>query len=212
MNQTVNVRSLSNAEPTALPLAAGALDRLFRDARTHNAWQDRKVPHALLREAVELAKMAPTAANSSPLRVVFVESDEAKARLKPALDEGNVAKTMAAPVVAILGQDEAFHEHMGTLFPHAPHIGGYFAGNEAAASHVAFHSGTLQVGYFILALRALGLDAGPMGGFNKEKVDAEFFAGTRVKSNLIVNIGYGDHDKLFPRNPRLAFEQIARFA
>jgi 3-hydroxypropanoate dehydrogenase len=212
MNQTVNVRTLAKAEPTALALGDEVLGRLFRDARTHNAWQDRKVPHASLREAVELAKMAPTAANASPLRVVFVESGEGKARLRPALDEGNVDKTMSAPVTAILAHDEAFHAHMGTLFPHAPHIGGYFAGNEAAASHVAFHSGTLQVGYFILALRALGLDAGPMGGFDKAKIDAEFFAGTKVKSNLLVNVGYGDHEKLFPRNPRLAFEQIASFA
>lgn len=212
MNQTVNAGALAGARPAVLPLGEEALDRIFRDARTHNAWQDRKVPHALLKEAVELTKMAPTAANSSPLRIVFVESEAAKARLKPALDEGNVQKTMSAPVVAILAHDEAFHEHMGTLFPHAPHVGGYFAGNEAAASHVAFHSGTLQVGYFILALRALGLDAGPLAGFNREKVDAEFFAGTKVKSNLIVNIGYGDHEKLFPRNPRLAFDQIATFA
>src|SRR6185312_8691897 len=145
MNQTVNLRTLSEAAPTALPLGNEVLGRLFRDARTHNAWQDRKVPHASLREAVELAKMAPTAANASPLRVVFVESGEGKARLRPALDEGNVDKTMSAPVTAILAHDEAFHAHMGTLFPHAPHIGGYFAGNEAAASHVAFHSGTLQV-------------------------------------------------------------------
>jgi len=211
MNQTVKPRTLSHAEPAAL-IGEAALERLFRGARTHNAWQDKAVPHTLLREAVELAKMAPTAANSNPLRVVFVESEAGKARLKPALDDGNVEKTMTAPVVAILAHDEAFHVHMGKLFPHAPHVGGFFAGNEAAASHVAFHSGTLQVGYFILALRALGLDAGPLAGFNKEKVDAEFFAGTKVKSNLIVNIGYGDHAKLFPRNPRLAFDEIASFA
>ncbi|MBN8996300.1 MAG: malonic semialdehyde reductase [Rhizobiales bacterium] len=211
MNQTVDPQTLAKAEPTAV-LGSEALERLFRGARSHNAWQPKPVPHALLREAVELAKMAPTAANSSPLRVVFVESAEGKERLKAALDEGNVEKTMTAPVTAILAHDEAFHVHMGKLFPHAPHVGGYFAGNQAAASHVAFHSGTLQVAYFILALRALGLDAGPLAGFDREKVDAAFFAGTKVKSNLVVNIGYGDHAKLFPRNPRLDFDEIATFA
>ncbi len=212
MNQSANVRSIPAAKPFVAGLSKEVLSQLFLEARTHNVWQDRAVPQALLREAVELAKMGPTAANSSPLRVVFVTTPEAKARLKPALDEGNVEKTIAAPVTAILAYDENFHEHMGTLFPHAPQIQGYFAGNEAAANHTAFHSGTLQAGYFILALRALGLDAGPMGGFDKEKVDAEFFPGTRVKSNVLVNIGYGDHSKLFPRSPRLDFDAIATFA
>jgi 3-hydroxypropanoate dehydrogenase len=212
MNQTVDIRAFKRTETFVPGLDEPALNHLFRDARTHNAWQDRPVPRALLKEAVELTKMAPTAANSSPLRVVFVESPEGKARLKPALHEGNVEKTMNAPVTAIVAYDEAFHEHMGTLFPHAPHIKGYFAGNQSAAAENAFHSGTLQAGYFILALRALGLDTGPMGGFDKAKVDAEFFAGTRIRSNLLINIGYGDHAKLFPRNPRLGFDTIARFA
>jgi 3-hydroxypropanoate dehydrogenase len=212
MNQTVDIRTLRRADAFTPGLDQRALDHLFRDARTHNVWQDRAVPKALLREAVELTKMGPTAANSSPFRVVFVETAEGKARLKPTLQEGNVEKTMSAPVTAIIAHDEAFHEHMGKLFPHAPHIQGYFAGNEAAAVETAFHSGTLQAGYFILALRALGLDAGPMGGFDKQKVDAEFFAGTKVKSNVLVNIGYGDHSKLFPRSPRLDFDTIAQFA
>jgi len=212
MNQTVNIQAARRVSTVPAGLDEYALDHLFRDARTHNAWQARPVPRTLLREAVDLAKMGPTAANSSPFRVVFVETPEGKARLKPALQEGNVEKTMLAPVTAIVAHDEAFHEHMGTLFPHAPHIQGYFAGNEAVAIETALHSGTLQAGYFILALRALGLDAGPMGGFDKQKVDAEFFAGTKIRSNVLVNIGYGDHSKLFPRSPRLAFDTIARFA
>src|SRR5665213_3121500 len=183
-----------------------ALSQLFRDARTHNGWLDRPVGHALIEEAVDLAKMGPTAVNVSPFRIVFVETPEAKARLKPALSPGNVDKTMAAPATAIVGYDLAFHDHLPQLFPHAD-VRPMFAENEELAAHTAAQSGTLQLAYLILALRAVGLDTGPMGGFDKTKVDAEFFAGTRIRSNLLVNIGYGDHTKLFPRSPRFAFHQ-----
>ncbi|MEP0321389.1 malonic semialdehyde reductase [Bauldia litoralis] len=192
-------------------LDAEALDRLFREARTHNAFLDTPVPHALLEEAVELAKMGPTAVNTSPLRIVFVETDEGKALLEPSLAEGNLAKTMAAPVTAIVGFDMAFYDKLPKLFPHAD-ARAWFVGNDAFIDMTARQSGTLQAAYFILALRAVGLDAGPMGGFDNAKVDEAFFAGTTVKSNFLINIGYGDADKLYPRSPRLDFEEIASFA
>jgi 3-hydroxypropanoate dehydrogenase len=192
-------------------LDAGAMDLLFREARTHNGWQDRPVPEALLKEAVDLMKFAPTAVNSSPLRIVFVRSAEAKAKLKEALAPGNVDKTMAAPVTAILGYDRSFFEHLPRLFPHAD-AKAWFAGNEAFATDTAYRNGTLQAGYFLLALRGLGLDTGPMTGFDADKVDAAFFAGTNVRANILVNIGYGDAAKLYPRSPRFACEEIATFA
>ncbi|MCB1497193.1 MAG: malonic semialdehyde reductase [Bauldia sp.] len=193
------------------PIDGQALDSLFREARTHNLFLDEAVPHDLLEEAVELAKMGPTAANTSPLRIVFVESDEAKARLEPALAEGNRDKTMSAPVTAIVGYDMAFYDKLPKLFPHTD-ARSWFVGNDAFIESTAKQSGTLQAAYFILALRAVGLDAGPMGGFDNARVDAEFFAGTTFRSNFLVNIGYGDDEKLFPRSPRLDFEEIARFA
>jgi 3-hydroxypropanoate dehydrogenase len=207
MNQLANQQSFDVAQER---LSDEALDRIFREARTHNGWLERPVPHALLEEAVELAKLGPTAVNASPFRVVFVETPEAKQRLKVTLSPGNVDKTMAAPVTAIVGHDLAFHDHLPRLFPHAD-VRPMFAGNEAVAVHTATQSGTLQLAYFILALRAVGLDTGPMGGFDKDKVDAAFFGGTTIRSNLLVNIGYGDHTKLFPRSPRLAFSEIASF-
>ena len=192
-------------------LSSEALALLFNEARTHNAFVDKPVPEELLRRAVDLAKMAPTSANQSPFRVVFLRSKEAKQRLAPALAPGNLDKTLAAPVVAIAGYDLKFYEHLPFLFPHAD-AKSWFAGNSAFAERSAFQNGTLQVAYLILALRAVGLDTGPMTGFDNAKVDAEFFAGTDVKSNVIVNIGYGDDEKLFPRSPRFAFDQIAKFA
>ena len=211
MNQVLNRQIFDTAEPADGRLSATALDQLFRQARTHNGWLDQPVPHALLEEAVELAKLGPTAVNALPFRVVFVETPEAKARLKPALSAGNLDKTMAAPVTAIVAHDLAFYDHLPRLFPHAD-VRPMFADNEAVATHTAVQNGTLQLAYFILALRALGLDTGPMGGFDKDKVDAEFFAGTKTRSNVLVNIGYGDHTKLFPRSPRLAFHEIAAYA
>jgi 3-hydroxypropanoate dehydrogenase len=179
-----------------------ALDQLFRKARTHNGWRPIEVPDKLLEEAVELAKMGPTSANTSPLRIVFVRSPEAKLRLKPALMPGNVDKTMAAPVTAITAHDTKFYELLPRLFPHAD-AKAWFVGNEA------FANDTLQVAYFLMALRALGLDTGPMSGFDNAAVDAAFFPGGQVKSNVLINIGYGDAEKLFPRSPRLAFDEIA---
>jgi 3-hydroxypropanoate dehydrogenase len=209
MNQHVNVRALRPYAPEYRRLDDAGLDLVFRDARSHNGWLDRPVDRGLLVEAVELAKLGPTSANASPFRVVFVESDEAKARLRPLLQPGNVEKTMSAPVVAITAHDLAFHEHMAKLFPHNPGVGQFFASNEAVATHTATQSGALQVAYFLLALRAVGLDAGPIAGYDNAAVDAEFLGGS-LRSNLIVNIGYGDHTKLFPRSPRLAYDEIAR--
>ncbi|MGA2492784.1 MAG: malonic semialdehyde reductase [Roseiarcus sp.] len=197
------------AEPKQL--SSDALALLFNEARTHNAFVDKPVPEELLRRAVDLTKMAPTSANQSPFRVVFLRSKAAKQRLAPALAPGNLEKTLAAPVVAITGYDLKFFEHLPFLFPHAD-AKSWFSGNPAFAEHSAFQNGTMQVAYFIVALRAVGLDTGPMTGFDNAKVDAEFFAGTDVKSNVIINIGYGDYEKLFPRSPRFAFDQIAKFA
>ena len=189
---------------------AAALAQIFTDARTHNAFLDTPVPEALLREAVEIAKIGPTSANQSPLRVLFLRSKEAKERLRPTLMEGNVAKTMAAPVVALTYYDVKFFEHAPYLMPHFD-VRPWFEGNEAFSAHSAFQNGTLQVAYLIIALRAVGLDTGPMTGFDTAKANAEFFPDGRFKSNVLINIGYGDHSKLFPRSPRFAFDQIAKF-
>lgn len=190
---------------------AAVLDQLFYKARTHNAFLDKYVPDALLKEAVDITVQGPTSANQLPLRVVFVRSPEAKARLKDALAPGNVDKTMAAPVTAILAYDLKFFEHLPRLFPHAD-AKSWFSGNEAFAKASAHTNGTLQAAYFILALRSLGLDAGPMTGFDSAKLDAEFFPDGQFKSNILVNIGYGDDEKLFPRSPRFQPEEIVTFA
>jgi 3-hydroxypropanoate dehydrogenase len=204
---------MTTTNPIVSPdrLDDSALDLLFRNARTHNGWLDQPAPEALLREAVEIAKIGPTSANISPMRIVFVRSTEAKEKLRDALSPGNVEKTMTAPVTAIVGYDKDAFELLPRLFPHAD-ARAWFAGNEAFATDTAYRNGTMQVAYLILALRALGLDTGPMTGFDADKVDAAFFAGTKVRSNVLVNIGYGDAAKLFPRSPRLAFDEIARFA
>ena len=186
-----------------------ALAQIFTEARTHNAYLDRPVPDALLREAVDIAKMGPTSANQSPLRIVFLRSKEAKERLRPALMEGNLAKTIAAPVVALTAYDTKFFEHAPYLMPHFD-VRPWFEGNEAFATRAAFQNGTLQVAYLIIALRAVGLDTGPMTGFDNAKIEAEFFPDGRFKSNVLINIGFGDHDKLFPRSPRFSFDQIAQ--
>lgn len=186
-----------------------ALDQLFRNARTHGKWLAREVPESLLRALVDLMKMGPTSANCSPARIVFVTSPEAKARLKPHLSEGNVDKTMAAPATAILATDFAFYEHLPRLFPHTD-ARSWFAGKKAHSDTTAFRNASLQGGYFIMAARALGLDCGPMSGFNNEGVDAEFFAGTTTKSNFLCNLGYGDPAALRPRSPRFDFHEIAK--
>ena len=192
-------------------LSPPALDQLFRHARTHNVWQDRPVSDELLHELYELLKFGPTTSNSCPARFVFVKSADAKAKLGPALDEGNYAKTMAAPVTVIVAHDLAFYNKLPQLFPHNLAAKGWFDTKpEAELTTICLRNGSLQGAYLILAARALGLDCGPMSGFNNARVDAEFFAGTSVKSNFLVNLGYGDADKLFPRSPRLSFDEAAR--
>lgn len=194
-----------------MPLSDDALDQLFREARTHSAWLPRPVDDALLRQVFSLAVMGPTSANSSPGRFVFVKTAEAKAKLKPALAAGNVEKTMAAPVTVIVGMDMAFYDYLPKLFPQAD-ARSWFAGNDEAIRSTAQRNASLQGAYLIIAARALGLDAGPMSGFDAAKVDDAFFAGTTIKSNFLINLGYGDRSKLHPRNPRLSFEEAARIA
>lgn len=185
------------------------LDQIFRQARTHNAWRDEDVPDALLHELVELVKLGPTSANCSPARFLFVKSRAAKERLKPHLSEGNREKTMEAPVCAIIGYDLDFYEHLPKLFPHTD-ARSWFAGKPKKIEETAFRNGTLQGAYLIVAARALGLDAGPMSGFDNQGVDAEFFAGTNIKSNFLCSLGYGDASVLFPRSPRFAFDEMAK--
>lgn len=185
------------------------LNQLFRQARTHNAWRPKRVPVEALREAYELARWGPTSANSSPARFVFLESEAAKARLLPALAPLNVEKTKAAPVTAIVAWDTEFHEKLPKLFPHAD-MRSFFVGKPALIEETAFRNSSLQGAYFMLAARAVGLDCGPMSGFDAAKVNAEFFADGKWKVNFICNLGYGDHSKLFPRSPRLDFDEACR--
>ena len=180
---------------------------LFREARTHNTWLDVPVDDGLLRQAYDLAKMGPTSANMCPMRVVFVKSKEAKEKLKPALDAGNVDKTMRAPVTAIIGMDIHFYEKLPVLYPHADAKAWFKDLPEIVLEYTALRNSSLQGAYFMLAARSLGLDCGPMSGFNNQKVDAAFFAGTTVKSNFLCNLGHGDPSKLHPRNPRLRFDE-----
>jgi 3-hydroxypropanoate dehydrogenase len=189
-------------------LDPAALDQLFRTARTHNQLGG-EVSDETLRQLYELVKWGPTSANMSPARFVFVKSAEAKAKLGPALDEGNHAKTMAAPVTVIVGFDEDFHEKLPYLFPHTD-AKSWFDGPRDGRSAAAFRNGSLQGAYLILAARALGLDTGPMSGFNNAMVDEAFFKGTTIKSNFLVNLGHGDADTLFPRSPRLSSDEAAR--
>jgi len=189
-----------------------ALDVIFRQARTYSAWLPKPVDDDMLRQAYELARLGPTSANTSPMRIVFVKSDQAKQRLKPSLMPGNVDKTMAAPVCAIVADDSRFYEHVPRLFPQAPKFGEMFTqpGKEEFTKAHAFRNSTLQGAYFIISVRALGLDCGPMSGFDNAKVDAEFFPDGRLKSNFLINIGYGDPSKLYPRNPRLDFDEACK--
>lgn len=188
-------------------LDPGGRALLFEAARTHSAWLDRPVADSTLEELWNLLKWGPTSANSLPLRVLFLKSPETKARLRPALSPGNVEKTMAAPVTAILAYDTRFFDLLGKTFPHDPTARSWFAGpdKEAVAQETAFRNSSLQGGYLILAARAVGLDCGPMSGFDRAKLDAEFFPDGRFRSNFLCNLGYGDPAKLPPRNPRLAF-------
>ncbi len=186
-----------------------AQDILFLAARTYSKFKDTPVPDDLLRRAWDLARMGPTSVNCQPARIVFVRSPEAKQRLKPALAPGNLDKTMAAPLTAIIGHDMEFYDRLPVLFPHAD-ARSWFVGNEAMIQSTAFRNGTLQGAYFMLALRGLGLDCGAMSGFDNAKVDEAFFAGTGIRSNFLVNIGYGDDSGLFPRGPRLDFTEACR--
>lgn len=194
---------------TSAVLTDQALDTIFRAARTANAWQDRPVSAELLHQIHDLMKFGPTSANSCPLRMLFLQSPAAKARLKPFLMESNIDKTMAAPVVAILAMDMRFHEHLPFLFPHTE-AKSWFEGNDDLIAQTAFRNSSLQAGYFIIAARALGLDCGPMSGFDADGVNKEFFPDGRFKVNFICSIGYGDHSKTFARSPRFGFEQIAK--
>lgn len=199
--------TLDATHPTKI--AEQALDRIFRQARTHNAWLPKRVSVETLREAYNLARFGPTSANSSPARFVFLESVAAKARLLPALAPLNVEKTKAAPVTAIIAWDAEFYEKLPQLFPHAD-MRSYFVGNQKFAEETAFRNSSLQGGYFILAARAVGLDCGPMSGFDAAKVNAEFFPDGKWKANFLCNLGFGDKSKLFPRSPRLEFEEACR--
>jgi len=195
--------------PEQKAVEATSLARIFTEARTHNAFLDRPVADELLVKTIDLAKMGPTSANQSPMRVLFLRSAAAKERLRPALSPGNLDKTMSAPVVAITAYDEQFYERLPFLFPHAD-AKSWFSGNPVKAARAAFQNGTLQVAYLIIALRAVGLDTGPMTGFDNARVDSEFFPEGHVRSNVLINIGYGDHEKLFPRSPRFSFAEIAK--
>jgi 3-hydroxypropanoate dehydrogenase len=194
----------------AATLDATSLDLLFRSARTHNAWQKTEVPDATLHELVDFMKLGPTSANCSPARLVFVKSAAAKARLNPFLSASNAEKTMAAPVCAIVGHDLRFYEHLPRLFPHNQSARSWFEGKADHIATTALRNSSLQGAYLILAARGLGLDCGPMSGFDNAGVDREFFAGTDVRSNFLCNLGYGDPAGLFPRSPRFAFDEMAR--
>lgn len=189
-----------------MPLDDAALDTLFRSARTQNKWTDAPVTDETLGALFDLLKMGPTSANCSPARFLFLRSPEAKAKLKPALSPGNVDKTMAAPVAVIVATDPLFYDHLPRLFPHAD-ARAWFAGNAAFAEVSAFRNGSLQGAYLILAARALGLDCGPMSGFDNDMVDDLFLAEQGWKSNFLVNLGHGDPEGLFPRSPRLDFAE-----
>ena len=192
-----------------MPISDDALDTTFRKARTHNRWQEKPVTPALLMAIYDLMRWGPTTANTSPARFVFVVSQSAKERLKPHLSPGNREKTLAAPATAIIAYDLDFAERLPFLFPHEPNAKSWF-NDRPFADTAAFRNSSIQGGYFIIAARALGLDCGPMSGFDNAGVDREFFPDGRVKSNFLCNIGYGDPSGLFPRNPRLAFDEACQ--
>lgn len=192
-------------------LDSAALNTLFCDARSHNGWLDKPVSEEQLHQIYDLMKWGPTAANGSPARIVFVRSAEARKKLVACVSAGNTEKVSTAPVTAIIGMDMAFYEKLPQLFPHVD-ARPWFADQPKVIEETAFRNSSLQGGYFIMAARALGLDCGPMSGFDPEKVDAAFFAGTAVKANFICGLGYGDAGKLFPRSPRLPFAEACQIA
>ena len=186
-------------------------EQLFDNARTHNGFSPEPIPEATLRQLYDMVKWGPTSANSSPARFIFITTPEAKARLLEGMSPGNQDKTKAAPVTVIIGMDMAFYEQLPKLFPHAD-AKSWFVGNQPMIDATAFRNSSIQGAYLILAARALGLDCGPMSGFDAAKVDAGFWAGTTVKTNFIVNLGHGDPSKLYGRSPRLSFEEACRIA
>ena len=191
-------------------LGEDALKQLFTDARTHNAWQQKDVPDSVLREMVELMKMGPTSANCLPARLVFLKTEAAKKRIAPFLSEQNRAKSMSAPVCAIIGYDTQFYEHLPRLFPHNQTARTWFEGKPEVIQATVMRNGSLQGAYLMLAARALGLDCGAMSGFDNAGVDKEFFPDGRIRSNFVCNFGYGDPAGLFERSPRFAFDEIAK--
>lgn len=192
------------------PLSDSALDQLFRNARTHRWWEDRAIPEETLRAVADLAKLGPTSGNTTPARFVFVVSQEAKEKLKPHLDEGNVRQTMSAPATVIVAHDMEFYEKLGFLNPRAKDARSWFAGKPEEIERTAFQGSCLQGAYLIMAARALGLDCGPMGGFDRAGVDRTFFPDGKTRSNFLINLGYGLPEKLHPRQPRFAFEEFCR--
>lgn len=200
--EIVEIRKRINA------LDDNSLDLIIRKARSHHKWTDRHVSDEQLHQIFEISKYAPTAFNSNPMRIIFVRSPESKDRLAPALAGPNVEKMQGAPVTAILAYDTEFFTHFGTLHPHKPEISDKFRDNPEKAEESAFRNSSIQGAYFLIAVRALGLDAGPMSGFDNAKVDEEFFTGTPLKSNFLCNIGYADETGVFQRLPRFEFEDI----
>jgi len=188
------------------PLDQQALDSLFLKARSHNGWQAKPLPEGVLKQIYDLTKMGPTSANSCPGRFVFIQSDEAKQRLKACLNDGNVEKSMQAPCVVIFAMDMEFYEQLPKLFPHTD-ARSWFAGNDKKIEENAFRNSTLQAAYFMLAVRSMGLDCGPMSGLDYDKLNQEFFPDGKIKCNFICAIGYGDESKLFDRSPRLDFDE-----
>jgi 3-hydroxypropanoate dehydrogenase len=195
----------------SIMLNAPVLDTLFREARTHNGWRDKLVADEQLQQIYDLMKWGPTSANCSPARIVFVKSPQAKEQLLACMNPGNIEKTRTAPVTAVIGMDMAFYEKLPQLFPHSPDARSWFAGDPAAIDSTAMRNSSLQGGYFIMAARAVGLDCAPMSGFNADKMNQAFFAGTSVKVNFVCSLGYGDPSKLHPRGPRLSFDDACKF-
>src|ERR1700722_18283263 len=188
-------------------ISSDAIKQIFTEARTYTSWLPKDVSDQTLHEIWDLMKWGPTSANLEPCRIVFVKSKEAKEKFLPAVAEMNRGKVKEAPATAILAMDEKFYEYTSKLYPHAPGMKDYFAGNATVANETAFRNSSLQGAYFIMAARSLGLDCGPMSGFDAAKVNTEFFPDGKWKTNFLCNLGYGDPEKLFPRNPRLGFEE-----
>lgn len=191
-------------------ITANDIKQLFSEARTFTSWQPKALDDSVLHDIYEMMKWGPTSANSCPVRILFIKSQEGKEKLIPCLSPGNVEKVKAAPVTAIIAMDEEFYNQLPKLAPHAPSFKDTFASNAKLAKETAFRNSSLQGAYFILAARAMGFDCGPMSGFNNQKVDEAFFSNTSLKSNFLCNIGYGNRDHLHPRAPRLSFDEACK--